>query len=243
MATLIDSYRFSGGYLQALLADSPLGIWMMDEASGTTMVDSSGNGRNGTYAGATVNVAGPTSKLSKAVQFSGSGEGVVSSPLNLAGTTEVTVEFWMKVPVWGDNEVFLSFIEAAILPYRYFQAHSFTGTTVVVTASMTSGGTYRTTSFPEGTANTWEYWSIVISRATGDYTLNSIRRNGVELAKTNFNGWGGDSSTGFASAGSLVFGGNGTGGGVDLACMMAGAAIFPVRLSDARRDAHYLAGL
>lgn len=38
-------------YSSEVLADSPLGYWRLGEASGTTMVDSSGNSRNGTYTG------------------------------------------------------------------------------------------------------------------------------------------------------------------------------------------------
>lgn len=36
-------------YSEEVLAGSPAGYWRMGEASGTTMVDSSGNGNNGTY--------------------------------------------------------------------------------------------------------------------------------------------------------------------------------------------------
>ena len=35
----------------AILALSPVGYWKLDESSGTTATDSSGNGRNGTYSG------------------------------------------------------------------------------------------------------------------------------------------------------------------------------------------------
>lgn len=40
-----------GGYSGEVLADSPLAYWRLGEASGTTMADSSGNGRTGTYSG------------------------------------------------------------------------------------------------------------------------------------------------------------------------------------------------
>lgn len=42
------------GLAGAQLADSPLGAWQMQDTSGTTAVDSSGNGRDGTYSGATL---------------------------------------------------------------------------------------------------------------------------------------------------------------------------------------------
>lgn len=38
-------------YFAAQTTDSPIAQWKMDETSGVTMVDSSGNGHNGTYAG------------------------------------------------------------------------------------------------------------------------------------------------------------------------------------------------
>lgn len=54
---LIDPYRFGGGsggtgFSDAVLALSPWGYWKLDETgSPTVAVDSSGNGRDGTYAG------------------------------------------------------------------------------------------------------------------------------------------------------------------------------------------------
>lgn len=38
-------------YLTALLVESPLAVWMLGESSGTDMLDSSGNGRAGSYTG------------------------------------------------------------------------------------------------------------------------------------------------------------------------------------------------
>lgn len=36
-------------YLSEVLADSPLGYWRLDETSGTTLADSSGNSETGSY--------------------------------------------------------------------------------------------------------------------------------------------------------------------------------------------------
>lgn len=41
----------------AVMALSPIGYWKLDETTGTTAIDSSGNGRNGTYSGAHTLVA------------------------------------------------------------------------------------------------------------------------------------------------------------------------------------------
>lgn len=52
---LINPYRFASpaptGYAAEVLADSPLAYYRLGEPSGTTMTDSSGNSRNGTYGG------------------------------------------------------------------------------------------------------------------------------------------------------------------------------------------------
>jgi hypothetical protein len=44
----------------AILALSPLGYWKLDESSGTTATDSSGNSRNGTYTGSGYTLQGAT---------------------------------------------------------------------------------------------------------------------------------------------------------------------------------------
>lgn len=46
------------GYAAGVLADNPLGYWRHGEPSGTTMLDSSGNSRDGTYTGVTLGTAG-----------------------------------------------------------------------------------------------------------------------------------------------------------------------------------------
>lgn len=45
-------------YLKTALADQPAGYWRFGDLSGTTAVDSSGNGRDGAYAGA-ITLAAP----------------------------------------------------------------------------------------------------------------------------------------------------------------------------------------
>jgi hypothetical protein len=50
-------------YDNAVLALGPLAYWKLDETSGTTAVDSSGNGNNGTYSSTGVTLAGATVPL------------------------------------------------------------------------------------------------------------------------------------------------------------------------------------
>lgn len=46
----LTKYR-NVGYDEIVLQDHPIGYWKADEPSGSTMIDSSGNGHNGTYSG------------------------------------------------------------------------------------------------------------------------------------------------------------------------------------------------
>lgn len=59
------------GYSAAVLADSPLAYFRLDETSGTTLTDSSGNAHNGTYVSPTLGVTGATSDGDKAATFNG----------------------------------------------------------------------------------------------------------------------------------------------------------------------------
>lgn len=69
----------------AQLADSPLGLWSCQEASGTVAADVSGNGRNGTYVGATVAQSAIGSNGTYAVT---------------AGRIDIDYAAWMNVDSW-----------------------------------------------------------------------------------------------------------------------------------------------
>src|SRR5262245_17175074 len=100
------------------------GLWKLDETSGTSASDSSGNGANGTYSGSPQ--LGNTGRFTKASGFSGAGGTTdrLSLPYTvLNGLTNTTVSFWLKTTATSmlsivsgangsnDNEYFL-FIEA-----------------------------------------------------------------------------------------------------------------------------------
>jgi hypothetical protein len=85
------------------MADSPVAYWRMDEASGTSMVDATGNGRTGTYAGSptlgTISLLPTEGKT--AVAFDGTNDtSSVTSHTSLNSTTGgFTVECWIKIDV------------------------------------------------------------------------------------------------------------------------------------------------
>jgi hypothetical protein len=80
--------RVSGGTLYvAQLSDAPLALYPMDEPSGTTMNDASGNGRNGSYTSVTLGQTpiGTGSGVARCTQFDGS-----------ASIATVTYGSWMN---------------------------------------------------------------------------------------------------------------------------------------------------
>jgi hypothetical protein len=80
-------------YGATVLADSPYIFWRMNETSGTTMLDSSGNGRDGSYSGGIT--FGAAGIAGAAVTFDGSsGAGNYLPVETVSGT--FSVELWVK---------------------------------------------------------------------------------------------------------------------------------------------------
>ena len=70
-----------------------VGYWNMDEGSGTTAGDSSGNGNNGTLAGG---LSWSTGQVGGALQFSGAGYISVPNSSVLSGSPDLTVSMWVN---------------------------------------------------------------------------------------------------------------------------------------------------
>lgn len=99
---------YSSGYQSAVLADSPIVYLPLDDLSGTTATDASGNGHNGTYTNAPT--LGQTSLLTggsgKSVLFSRASSqwidlGTVAALSSL--TSAWTLECWMKPSSNGNS--------------------------------------------------------------------------------------------------------------------------------------------
>lgn len=108
---IINPYRFSGSpppagsYADEVAADSPLAWWRLDETSGTAAADSSGNGRNGTYAGGSY-LAEPSLVAGSpySVAFDGAdGRMTVAHASWMDVTSAITVECWVNFHATPDN--------------------------------------------------------------------------------------------------------------------------------------------
>lgn len=90
-------------YSAEVLADSPLAYYRHGEPSGTTMTDSSGNGRNGTYSGVTLGATGLlVGDADTAVTINGAtARGEVADAAWMDTGTTLTVEAWIKTSTTG----------------------------------------------------------------------------------------------------------------------------------------------
>ena len=94
--------RTGGGYKARMLGFAPLGYWRLDETSGTTAFDSSGNGRNGTITGSNFLLNQPgainnTDPGAKSVKLTGSATHILiptGSWMNV--TDHASWVWWMK---------------------------------------------------------------------------------------------------------------------------------------------------
>lgn len=108
---------FTGGgggggasYESTVLADSPLGFWMLDEASGSTAADQGSAASDGTYVNSpTLQATGPSAAIPYAVTLNGTNQrvtvpGTADYPKNAAGT----VEIWAKWSTTGTTKTVLT---------------------------------------------------------------------------------------------------------------------------------------
>ncbi len=118
-------------YVSAVMADAPDVFWRLNETSGTTAVDSSGHGYNGTY-GASVSHGGPAAVVGDTTAvFPGgtaSSATVVTSPARSpvagGGAGAFSIELWVNVPasVSGTQTIWQQSWQSAALPNPCFIA-------------------------------------------------------------------------------------------------------------------------
>lgn len=89
----------SESYVDEVLADAPLAYWTLGETTGTDIIDSSGNGYDGTIAGTyTLGAAGPGSSV--AIAFTGVADSLVTVPVETeaggfnTGANDWSAEIW-----------------------------------------------------------------------------------------------------------------------------------------------------
>lgn len=220
----------------AVLADSPSGFWPLNESSGTTAADLSGNGRNGTYTGS-YSLGAAVGSL-PGVDLTG---GYVSIPDNAAWSSSagasglLTVEAWVKFDTLAAQMNVVS--KGAANNYEFdFRtgdviASAFLGQVYTWPGAVVMGPGQATNQVAAGTPL---HLAFTYDRAAQSLI---VYKNGVLLSSDS-------SASGNATDGTapLLIGERADGAGVTLDGQVGCVALYPTALSAGRIAAHYAAG-
>lgn len=217
-------------YSSEVLADSPLVYYRLGEASGSTLVDSSGNGRNGTYNGDyTLGQPGLTLDTDTAAAFAGGATAWTTTTYGawMNSLTTFTVEVWFR----------LSDIAGGYVAGRWpnsggSQWFIVAGGDDNLTTVARIGGTQR------NLASTYTRDTTTIYHVAMTYDGTTLRQyvNGVETAS---GAWSGSMTT---STGVLHLGRIASATNSFLPGTLDEFAMYGSALSAARILAHYTAG-
>jgi len=139
-----------GGYSASVLADSPVGYYRLNESSGSTFADSSGNSRNLTLASGspTYGVTGATTDGDKAITCSGATTVIngQTTPF-VPGSTDFTLECWVKSTTVG-TKVAVGKVDSLFAGDSYWIGFSsgnitFAANSVLVSASGGNDGNWH----------------------------------------------------------------------------------------------------
>lgn len=216
-------------YDAAVLADSPVGYWKLDETVGAVAADSSGSGRHGAYVGAPgLSVGGVTlNGSSQCVTFTNSAFNSVGAA-NQPFTLEISV----------------TAISGIVSPSAIFDKTKVSGTADWITLQNVSGAPhfqlYDGTSNPIVTGSTLPVGTEVMLHAVRDPAFNVIRmyRNGVHVDTV-----AGSSAIDVANTIALCVGARQAGTDRFARIKARRAAVYLSALSPARIAAHYAASL
>lgn len=106
LGVVSGSYQPSSNYSQVILQDAPIAYYHLDETTGTTLVDSSGNSRNGVWSGVPQFGASGALALSTspAVTFDGATYGNIPAA-SWMDVPNASLETWFKSTDTGINTV------------------------------------------------------------------------------------------------------------------------------------------
>lgn len=172
-APIIENY-----YLENTTDASTVGLWHMNDISGSTITDSSGQNNNGTATGTTIT----TGLLDNARSFNGSSDyAVVPNNKSLEPPTSITFESWIKIEGDGshsDGVYILTKGQHSAQPYfsyslGYYAASDLIGCNVAI------GGTYRQVT-SQSTFTSSSPWTHVACTYDGNEIaiyVNGIKEN------------------------------------------------------------------
>jgi len=170
---------YSGAGTDPNEGNPPVGYWKMDENTGTTAYDRSGNGNNGTVTGATW-AAG---KYGSSLNFNGTSDYVtiVSEPFT-ASDANYTISLWAKwdtIPT-SSNMRYISWGNSG---GRYFYGYNYSSQKIDVGHGGSVTITPTDASY-KPTAGIWEQWAVTNSGTTTKFYRNGVLVDTVTHAST-----------------------------------------------------------
>jgi hypothetical protein len=218
-------------YQTVALADSPTLLWPLNETTGTTAADVSGNSNNGTYTGGytLADAAGPVLNGGSAVLLNGS-SGYIASSVN-PHPAAITLECWVNfngLSQSGDSRIMANDHPAGTHNgFEFFWSP--TNHSVAIGAIFGDGSNgHDAFSGVDADATGWDY--LV---ATWDGSTINVYKNAVNIKSAAASG------TLTAGADNFAAGYDPQYGGDYLHGLMAWVGIYPSALSSARITAHY----
>ena len=147
----------------------PIAEWKMDEKTGTTIKDTSGNNNTGTFGTGNSSPTWTTGKIGAGLNFNATNSSYVSGPLDGTGLTDFSYNFWFKTNTVSGN--------AGIL--QWAPTLSSGSPMVYVNRSGSDINIYNSGAYSSSipiSPNTWYHFSSVYSAGT---TTTTIYINGI----------------------------------------------------------------
>ncbi|MES2923304.1 MAG: glycoside hydrolase family 98 domain-containing protein [Verrucomicrobiota bacterium] len=144
-----------------------------DEGSGTTAVDSTGNGWNGELVSNPIWVSGGNARINSALSFNG-GSHVTLPDGIVSGVTDFTLSFWLKPGTITDGARVFDFSTGTTSNRMYF-APRMAGE--MARFAINVNGTEQTLETPSAshfTAGTWTHVTVTLSGSTAKFHINGV---------------------------------------------------------------------
>lgn len=235
-------------YSSAILADSPLLYFRLGDTSGTTVVDSSGNGHSGTYHGSpTLGAAGALAgDINTAVTFDGVND-YIDCAVDLSALDHYSVEFWLKVASFANNNDLVCEYSASTDANDHAFAVSPNSAGTLATLGSSSGlfafgengsfGTFAANAFTRPSSGAWHHYVLELDRRASPGVMQAYVDGIAQNVSPPTDAIGGSLHTYtlylMSRAGSSLF----------LAGTLDEFAIYPTILSSTQVSNHHNAGI
>ncbi|BCU77597.1 hypothetical protein llg_23120 [Luteolibacter sp. LG18] len=144
---------------------------LLDDGTGLTAADSTGNGWNGALVNGPAWVSGSNARINGALALGGGSHVVLPSGIT-GGVTDFTVSFWVKPGTLSNGARVFDFNDGSTLNRMDFTPHTATGT---MRFALTVNGTTQTmeaTSAPHFTVGVWTHVTVTLRENSGKIYIN-----------------------------------------------------------------------